>query len=55
MKDDVIFANCVIPIGDKSLVHLLDIHEGALAIPDDIPMPPVGVCSEKDSIFSAEY
>jgi hypothetical protein len=55
MKDDVVFANCTIPIGDKSLVHLLDIRERALAITDDIPMPPVGVCCEEDSVFSAEH
>jgi hypothetical protein len=54
MKDDVVFANCTIPIGYKRLVHLLDIHEGALAITNDIPMPPVGVSCEEDSVFSAE-
>jgi hypothetical protein len=54
MKDDIVYTNCVIPIGDKSLVHLIDIREGALAIFDNIPMPPVGVCGEEDSVFSAE-
>jgi hypothetical protein len=54
MKDDVIFTNCAIPIGDKSFIHLLNIREGALAITDDIPMPPVGVSCEEDSVFSAE-
>jgi hypothetical protein len=47
MKDNVVFANCIIPIGDKRLIHLLDIREGALAILDNIPMPPMGVSSEK--------
>jgi hypothetical protein len=47
MKDDVIFANRIIPIGDKRFIHLLDIREGALAILDDIPMTPMGVGSEK--------
>jgi hypothetical protein len=54
MENDVVLANCTIPIGDKSLVHLLDICEGALAIPNDIPMPPVGVSCEEDFVFSTE-
>jgi hypothetical protein len=55
MKDNVIIANCVIPVGYERLVHLLDIREGALAIPNDIPMPPVGVSCEEDFVFSTEY
>lgn len=47
MKDYIILTNCIVPVGDNSLVHHFHILEWPITEMDDVPVVKVGVgCKE---------